>query len=239
MADNSNIVRNGFATEESAEAQAQLTPEEAKEQLKKLLEESPSRRRMRFTPDYTLTKEYEELSKVDTSSMSEKEKEEHSSKLVYLKKYGLYTEEQRQGDIDFTINSPLSESFKMRDECRAEIERLEREIDSFDISEVQTEADAITAEYKRRMKGLSYTQKATLQAEYEKAIDDLEYRGITIPQNSLKVKRAEAVERYRVADNRIKLYIACNRQAIQKQIERAKEAEINENLLALAEYIGG
>ena len=239
MTDNSNIVRNGFATEESAQAQAQETAEEMREHLGKLIAESPSRQRMRYTPDYSLTPEYSELMAVDTSTMSAKEQEEHALKLSYLKRQGLYTEEQRQKDIDYTLNSPLSESFKMRDECKAEIERLEREIESFDISEVLKEADAITAEYKQRMRGANGHQKATLKAEYNRAIDELEYKRIVLPKNDLKVKRAELVERYKVADQRIKLYISCNRDAINRQLERARDAEINENLLALVEYMEG
>lgn len=239
MANNEWMVREGIATEEVAEAEAQLTPAEMRERLSKLINESPSRARGRFTPDYSITKEYEELSGVDTSTMSAKEAEEHASKLFSLKKFGTYSQEQRQKDIDYTLNSPLSESFRLRAEYKAEIERLEKELDSFDISAVQAEADEITAEYKQRMAGANAHQRATLKANYEKAIDELEYKKIVLPKNELKVKRAELVERYKVADQRIQLYVSLNREAIERQIEVARDAEIAENLGSLVEWMEG
>ena len=81
-------------------AEAQLTPAEMKAQLGALIQNSPSRQRGRFTPNFQLNKEFEELSRVDTSGMSDKQIEEHNTKLFSLKKYGTYTEEMRQAEID-------------------------------------------------------------------------------------------------------------------------------------------
>ena len=239
MGNTNYLVENGIATQEVADAQAQLTPAEMRERLGKLIKESPSRQRGRFTPDYSLTKEYMELMDVDTSKLTAKEAEEHASKLFSLKKFGTYTQEQRQKDIDYTLNSPLSESFRLRSQYQEEIEKLEKEIDSFDISAVQAEADAITADYKQRMRGANSHQKATLKSEYDRAIDELEYKRIVLPKNDLKVKRAELVERYKVADQRIQLYVSLNREAIDRQIERARDAEIAENLGSLVEWMEG
>ena len=239
MANTDWMVENGIATQEVAEAEAQLSPAEMRERLSKLINESPSRARGRFTPDYSLTKEYEELSGVDTSKLSAKEAEDHAKKLFSLKKFGTFTDAERQKAIDYSLNSPLSESFRLRNEYRAEIERLEKEIDSFSVDDVQEEADAITAEYKQRMAGANAHQRATLKAEYDRDIDELEYRKIVLPKNDLKVKRAELVERYKVADQRIQLFVSLNREAIERQIEVARDAEIAENLLSLAEYMEG
>lgn len=224
---------------EAQEVQAQLTPAEMKERLGKLIEESPSRQRGRFAPDYSLTEEYLRLTDVDSSTMGAKEAEEHASKLFNLKKFGTYTDEMRQAEIDNSLAIPLSEAIKLRDQYRADIERLEEELDSFDISAVQAEADLIAEEYKQRMRGATPHQRAVLKDAYDRAVSELEHKKITLPKNDLKVKRAEAVERYKVYEHRIQLYVATNREAINRQIERARDAEINENLLALAEYVEG
>lgn len=59
------------------------------------------------------------------------------------------------------------------------------------------------------------------------------------PRNLLAVKRAEAIERYKVYENRVKLYVDANREAIEKRLTEARNREIDENLLALAEYVEG
>lgn len=224
---------------EVIEAEAQLTPAEMKAQLGELIRNSPSRQRGRYTPDYSLTEEYLELTDIDTSKLSDRQIEEHNAKLFRLKKFGTYTDEMRQTEIDNSLAIPLSEAIKLRDEYRAEVEKLEGEIDGFDISAVQAEADAIFADYKQRMKGCNSHQRARLQDDYNRAVSELEHRKIVLPKNDLKVARAEAVERYKVYDNRIKLYVSTNKEAIERQIERARDAEISENLLALAEYMEG
>lgn len=224
---------------EVIEAESQMTPAEMKAHLGKLIEESPSRRRGRFMPDYSLTKAYSDLLAIDTSKMSDKEKEEHANKLFKLKKFGTYTDEMRQSDIDYSLNSPLSESFRMRDEYMAEIEKLEKEIDSFDISEVQAEADKIAEQYTVKMKGANSHQRAVLKSDYDRAISELEHRKITLPMNDMKVKRAELIERLKVVDSRIKLYVSINKDAINRQIEKARDDEISQNLLALVEYMEG
>ena len=201
--------------QEVIEAESQLTPAQMKEHLGKLIAESPSRQRGRFIPNFQLTKEYEELSGVDTSGMSDKQIEEHTTKLSKLKREGTYTDEMRQAEIDNSLAIPLSEVIRLRDKHKAEISRLEQEIDSFDISAVQAEADKIEAEFKQRMRGVNSHQRTILQAEYNKAIDSLELEHIHRPKNALKVARYEAIERYKVYENRVKLYVSLNKDAIE------------------------
>lgn len=55
----------------------------------------------------------------------------------------------------------------------------------------------------------------------------------------MKVKRAELIERLKVVDSRIKLYVSINKDAINRQIEKARDDEISQNLLALVEYMEG
>ena len=239
MRNNQYLVDNGILTEEVADAQAQLTPAQMKEHLGKLIDESPSRQRGRFIPDYSLTEEYLRLTDIDTSGMSKKESEEHASKLFRLKKYGTYTDEMRQAEIDNSLAIPLSEVIKLRNQYMAEVEKLEHEIDSFSTDAVQAEVDQITAEYKERMRGANSHQRGKLSDDYNKAVDALEFKKVTLPKNDLKVKRAEAIEKYKVYENRIKLYVSTNKTAIERQIEVARDREISENLLFLAEYLEG
>lgn len=236
MADRSYFEERGLSAD-VAEAQAQLTPAEMTERLGKLIAESPSRRRGRFTPDFSLTKEYEELSGVDTSKMSTKEAEEHAFKLMQIKRAGTFTDEQRQAEIDNSLSIPLSEAIKLRDQYKADIERTEAEMDSFDTSNFDRKAEALSVVYKQRTKGKSGMQLAHIQAEYDKEYDALKFEEYTKPYNSLAVKRHEAIEKYKVYEHRIQLYCSLNKEAIVRQIEKARDAEINENLLALAEYM--
>ena len=81
--------------------------------------------------------------------------------------------------------------------------------------------------------------KEFLQAEYEKECNEAEMELYIKPRNLLAVKRAEAIERYKVYENRVKLYVDANREAIEKRLIEARNREIDENLLALAEYVEG
>ena len=228
-----------YKTQEVIEAESQLSPEQMKEHLGKLIAESPSRQRGRYTPAFDLTPEYEALLAVDTSHMSDRQAEEHANKLFRLKKFGFYGDEERQRDISHSLEIPLSEVFKLRNTYMEEVEKLEHEIDSFNTDAIQSEVDQLTAEYRERMRGANSHQRVKLSDDYNKAVDALEFKKVTLPKNDLKVKRAEAIEKYKVYDNRIKLYVSTNRTAIERQIEVARDREISENLLALAEYLGG
>lgn len=224
MTDNSNIVKNGFATGESAEAQAQLTPEEQKAQIMELLANSPSRQRARYTPDFTLTDEYKKMV-------------ENGESTIYYQRNGSYTDEQRQEDIDKSLAISLSEAISIRDKYMEEIQKLEKQIDSFSEEKAQDKVDQLTAEYKQKAKGISGIAIAQLKAEYDKEVDKVELELYTKPRNILAIKRYEAIEKYKVYENRVKLYVSANREAIAKRIETARDNEIDENLLALAEYM--
>ena len=239
MGNNQFLVENGIATQEVADAQAQITPEQMREHLRELISKSPSRQRGRFTPDFSLTPEYEALVNTDTSNMSAREKEDHAGKLFRFKKFGTYTDEMRQAEIDNSLAIPLSEAIKLRDQYMEEVDKLEAEIDGFDISEIQEEADQISTEYGKRIKGANMHQRVKLQNELDDKINLLELEKIVKPQNALKVKRYEAIEKYKVYENRIKLYSSLNKEAIIRQIEVARDREIAENLLSLAEYVEG
>ena len=239
MANNDYLVENGIATQEVADAQAQLTPAEMRKHLGELIAKSPSRARGRFTADFSITPEYEELSGVDTSKMSPKQAEEHASKLIRLKKFGTYTDEMRQAEIDNSLAIPLSEAIRLRDQYRADVERLEAEMDNFDVSSFNRKAEELDAMYRQRTKGKSGMQLAPVQAEYDREYDALKFEEYTKPYNALAVKRYEAVEKFKVYEHRIQLYCSLNREAIARQIERARDEEIQTNLLALAEYMEG
>ncbi len=224
---------------EVQKATAQATKEELRAQLGQLIAESPSRQRALFIPDFTDTKEYRELLSVDTSSMSAREVEERNKKLTHIKRYGTFTDEQRQLEIDGSLAMPLSESFKALDKLGAEIEELEAKIRNFDTSTAQAKADELEAQLRKQGTGANRATRARLQAEYDKGVDEIEAEYITKPLNALKVQRYTLVEKYKVYDSRIKLYVSTNREAIDRAIAKARDEEITENLLALAEYMEG
>ena len=84
---------------EVADATKQLTPEEQRSRLGELLENSPSRQRARFTPDFKLTEEYNRMVEAGESTIS-------------YQKYGAFTDAVRQSLIDHSLEIPLSESVK-------------------------------------------------------------------------------------------------------------------------------
>lgn len=217
--------------------QKQLTDAEMREHLGRLIEESPSRAERRFTPDYSITEEYLKLTDIDTSNMTAKEAEEHTSKLISLKRNGTFTDEMRQAEIDNSLAIPLSESIKLRDKYSAEVKRLEKEIDNYDVTTFNRKATELEHEYKQRAKGKSGQALATLQADYDRAYDALKFEEYDKPRNDLKIKRHEALSKQSVYESRVKLYVSCNKEAIARQIEVARDAEIQENLWALAGYI--
>lgn len=226
-------------TEALAEATSQLTESQMRDHLKELIAKSPSRQRARYNPDFSLTPEYEELVNTDTSNMRAKELKDHTTKLTAYKRAGGFSNEVRQAEIDKSLAMPISDVIKLRDSYIAQIQSLEAEMDSFSEAEAQAKVDEITEAFKERSKGLSRSARAGLQAEYEKECDEAEMELYTKPRNALAVKRYEAIELYKVYENRVKLYVSLNREAIAKQIERARDREITENLLALAEYMEG
>lgn len=224
---------------EVTEATAQVDNEAMAKRLQDLIAESPSRQRARFIPDFTQSKEYQDLLAVDTSTMSGAEKDAHAKKLLFIQSHGTYTDEERQAEIDTSLSTPLSNSVSTRDELRAQIEKIEGKITNFDVSEAQAKVDALEADYKHRANRVSGISRAVIQSEYQKAVDEIEQEYVNKPLNTLKLERYRLIERYKVYDNRIKLYVSANKDAIQRAIDRARDAEIDENLLALAEYMEG
>ena len=214
----------GDNTEAVHEATRQKTPEELRSEVAELVKNSPSRQRARFNPDFTLTDEYKRMVEAGESTIA-------------YQKYGSFTDKERQELIDHSLAIPLSESVKLRDSLLAEIKKLEADMDSFSVDEAQARVDEITAEFKKKAKGLSRSAKAGLQDEYNTACDEAILALYTKPRNELAVKRYEAIEKYKVYENRIKLYVSCNKNAIKQRLDEARNREIDENILALAEYM--
>ena len=214
----------GDNTEAVQDATRQKTPEELRSEVAELVKNSPSRRRARFNPDFTLTDEYKRMVEAGESTIA-------------YQKYGSFTDKERQELIDHSLAIPLSESVKLRDSLLAEIKKLEADMDSFSVDEAQARVDEITEEFKKKAKGLSRSAKAGLQDEYNTACDEAILALYTKPRNELAVKRYEAIEKYKVYENRIRLYVSCNKNAIKQRLDEARNREIDENILALAEYM--
>lgn len=192
--------------------------------------ELPINTSKKYKPDYALTDEYKKMLETGESV-------EH---LIAYKRYGSYTDQRRQEDIEHSLEVPLSECIKIRDDLLKVIEDCEEKIDNFSMQDAQKEVDRITKDFTQRSVGLfGATARARLQADYDKACDKAEMDFYTKPRNLLAVKRAEAIERYKVYENRVKLYVSVNKEAIEKRLAEARNREIDENLLALAEYMEG
>lgn len=227
-ADLEKAVKNGADNGENLQNEEDKPVDKAdiEKKIIKNIEKSPSRKRARYTPNYTLTDEYKRMVEAGEST-------------VVYQKFGSYTDKRRQEEIDHSLEIPLSESIKLRDSLEAEIYKLEADMDNFSTKEAQDRVDQITQEYKVKARGKGTNARATLQAEYEKECNEAEMELYIKPRNLLAVKRAEAIERYKVYENRVKLYVEANREAIEKRLTEARNREIDENLLALAEYMEG
>ena len=223
--------------DEIFEVQKQKTDKEMQADLEKAFEEMPARQMVKYNPDFSLMPAYREMVNADTDSMSKTELEKHTAEMIHFKRFGTFTQDKVDAEIEYSLSVPIADTFKMLEKLQAEVLDYENQIDSMDISEFNQYATALNEEYKEKMRGVKGISRATLEAEYNNKFDALQHEYVTVPKNELKVKRWEALQKYKIHDSRAKLYISQNRDAIDKAIEDARNAEIKENLVSLLSYM--
>lgn len=227
------------ADDEIFEVQKGKSTEEMKKDLAELLEKTPARQRAKYAPKFEWAKEYEDLRNTDTSNMKGYELDQHTAKMLAFKRNGGITEEWTNEEIEKSINTPISEAFKVVEKLKKEIEDLEFSMDGYDPSIFNAHAEALSKEYRERMKGANSIYRAMLQGEYDTKFDELKVQYYDKPRNELAIERHKKLNQYKIWDSALRLYIAENRSAIDKAIEDARNTEIKENLASLVAYIEG
>lgn len=236
---NEQFVERHKVDDEVFEVQKQKTDTQMRADLEKAFEEMPARQMAKYNPDFSLMPAYCEMVNVDTDSMSKTELENHTAKMIHFKRFGTFTQDKVDAEIESSLNMPIADTFKMLEKLQAEVLDFEDQINNMDTSEFNQYATALNEEYKEKMRGVRGISRATLEAEYNNKFDALQHEYVTVPKNELKVKRWEALQKYKIHDSRAKLYISQNREAIERAIEEARDAEVRENLASLVEYMEG
>lgn len=226
-----------------AKAQEQKVPTrgEMLVMINEAIQNNPNRKKV-YTPDFKLSKEYLEV-KAELEALKgvapydAKKAEELSKRMLSIQISGTVTDEEIQAIIDKTLEMPIKQIITERKKCEKIVAECEEKIDNFDLTSVQAKADALTEEYQRKFKGKSGTTFDTIKAEYEKEVDDLEYKEVTKPLNDLKLQRYEAKEFCLIYEARIKYYMTANKDLIEEEIQNAKREEIRGSLGDLVAYM--
>jgi hypothetical protein len=200
---------------------------------------NPDRKSL-YKPDFSFSKEYLALKDEVDKAVKARDKKLSDmilAQMIKIKLNGTITEEQRQAEIDKTLEMPIAAILKERKKYEAIVTECEHKLNTFDISEVQAKVDALSAKYETQAKGAGQIARATLWEAYNKAVKDLEDKLITIPMNDIKIKRHNAKEWYLIYEARVKYYVAANQDLIEEEIENAKREEVRGSLVELAEAL--
>lgn len=229
--------------EEIREALEQKVPTKADMMvmLEEAIQNNPNRKAV-YTPDFKLSKEYKALVKElealkGTGSYDAKKAEDISSRMLSIQIGGTVTDEARQAEIDKTLVMPIKQIIAECKKYEQIVAECEEKIDNFDFTSVQAKADALTAEYDKKLKGKWGIGYSVIKAEYESKVEELELKEVIEPLNDLKIKRYEANEFYFIYEARVKYYVLANKDIIEQEIERAKHEEVRGSLADLAEYL--
>lgn len=227
--------------QEVLEAQEQFVPTrgEMPQMIHEALNNNPDRKKA-YTPDFKLCKEY--LALKDEKNKAEKagdwkKAQELSEKMLNIQLSGTVTNEEKQAEIDKTLEMPIADILKERKKYKKIILECEEKIDNFDVSPVEAEVDALTAEYDQKLRGKHGMTFDVIKAEYEKAVDELERKLVIIPMNEIALRRYKAKEYFLIYEARVKYYIAANRALIDEEIQNAKRMEVRGSLVDLVAYM--
>lgn len=224
-----------------AKAQEQKVPTRGEmiQMVNEAILNNPNKNQL-YIPDFSLSAEYiglkNELDKAVEANNTELV-QELNKRMLRVKILGTVTDEERQAEIDKTLEMPLSEVFNEYNKYKAIVADCEEKIDNFDVSPVQAKVDALTAEYKRKSGGKSGALLDDIRGEYNKAVDELERKYIKIPVNDLALKRYRSVEFMLCYEARIKYYMTANEELIKEEIQNAKKEEIRGSLEDLVTYM--
>lgn len=207
-------------------------------------QKNPDKKKV-YAPDFKLSKEYLEV-KAEMEAFKgvapydAKKAEELSKRMISIQRNGTVTDEERQTEIDKTLEMPLAELIAQYKKYGKIITECEEEIDIFDVSKAQAKVDTLTAQYQRNAKNRgSFVYKGDIVEQYEKEVDKIEFEEILKPLNDLKIKRYEAGEYFLIYEARIKHYVNTNKALIDEEVTAAKREEIRGSLADLVEYMEG
>ncbi len=224
------------------EAQEQKVPTRADmmAMINEAFQNNPNKKKL-YNPDFKLSKEYlavkAELEALKgVSPYDPKKAQELSNQMLSIQINGTVTEEERQAEIDKTLEMPIKQVITERKKYAQIVAECEEKIDNFDFTAVNAKSDALTAEYDRKLKGKSGITFSIIKAEYERKVAELEYEEVTKPVNDLAIKRYEAKEFYLIYEARVKYYASANADLIKEEIQQAKREEVRGSLADLAEY---
>lgn len=234
---------DNFTDPAIAQAQEQKVPTKADMMvmLEEAIQNNPNRKKV-YTPDFKLSKEYLEV-KAELEALKgvepydAKKAEELSKRMLSIQINGTVTDEERQAEIDKTLEMPIKQIIAERKKYEKIVADCEDKIDNFDLTAVQAKADALTEEYQKKLKGKSGITFSVINAEYEAKVAELEYKEVTKPLNDLKLQRYEAKEYYLIYEARVKYYVTANKELIEEEIQNAKRMEVRGSLADLAEYL--
>lgn len=204
---------------------------------------NPNRKKA-YNPDFSLTdayqKLYEELEDLKgVSPYDGKRAQEINSQMLSLKIHGTITDEERQVEVDKTLEMPIAQIITERKKYEKIVLDCEEKIDNFDVSPVQAKVDVLQSEYQRKIHNARNPYAGvTLEDEFNKKVDDLEMELIKKPINDLAVKRYEAKEHFLIYDARLKYFITSNKDLIEEEIQQAKREEVRGSLVDLVGYMG-
>lgn len=230
-------------TKEIEQAQEQKVPTRADMivMINEAIQNNPNRKKV-YIPDFKLSKEYLEV-KAELEALKgvdpydAKKAEELSKRMLSIQINGTVTDEERQAEIDKTLEMPVKQIIAERKKYEQIVADCEIKIDNFDFKAVQDKADALAVEYENKAKNKRDMDLALIRAEYEEKVAELEYKEVTKPLNDLKLQRYEAKEYYLIYEARVKYYVRANEDIIKQEIERAKHEEVRASLADLAEYL--
>ncbi len=228
-----------------AEAQEQKVPTrgEMLEQIYEARMKNPDKSKL-YKPNFKYSKEYEAvMADVEKAKKDGdwKKAEKLSSYLIDIQINGTVTEEERQAEIDKTLELPIATVLAECKKYEKIVADCEGKLNSFDISGVQAKVDALTAEYEKKCKANAgkWAVLDSIKEEYKKAVDDLELELIYIPMNDIKLQRYRAKEFFLIYEARVKYYVNANRDLIEEEIQHAKRMEVRGSLADLAGYVEG
>lgn len=160
-------------------------------------QKNPDKKKV-YAPDFKLSKEYLEVRAEleafkGVAPYDAKKAEELSKRMISIQINGTVTDEERQTEIDKTLEMPLAELIAQYKKYGKIITECEEEIDTFDVSKAHAKVDTLTAQYHRKAKNRgSFVYKGDIAEQYEKEVDKIEFEELIKPLNDLKIKRYEA-----------------------------------------------
>lgn len=236
---------DGYADPANKQAQEQKIPTKGEIMIAihEAIANNPDRKKL-YAPNFRLTDVYQKLYKElealkGVSPYDNKRSQELNSQMLKIQLHGTLTTEQTQAEVDRSLEMPIAQIIAERKKYEKIVLDCEEKLDNFDVTPVQAKVDALQAEYQKKINNTrNPIAGATLEAEFQKAVDNLELEYIKKPINNLAVKRYEAKEYFLIFEARLKYFVTANKELIEEEIQQAKREEVRGSLADLVEYVG-